>query len=83
MTQLDELHAFVRQCLPERLVTTVGSDAWMDNIKLEPAAKDWGPETAPDCYSQLQRVVSLGALAVPAVRPGCTVCPGHGLAART
>lgn len=42
MTQLDELHAFVRQCLPERLVTTVGSDAWMDNIKLEPAAKDWG-----------------------------------------
>lgn len=42
MTQLDELNAFIRRCLPERLIDTVGADAWMDGIRLASAPKDCG-----------------------------------------
>ncbi len=42
MTQLDELHDFVRRNLPERLMTTTGADAWMENIEIIHAAKAWG-----------------------------------------
>ncbi|NXZ86286.1 phage tail protein [Serratia fonticola] len=42
MSQLDELYAFIKANLPERLMRTVGADAWMDDIELIHAAKDWG-----------------------------------------
>jgi len=43
MNQIDALHAFLKACLPARLMSSaVGADAWMDDIELIHAAKAWG-----------------------------------------
>jgi hypothetical protein len=43
MNQIDKLYAFLKANLPERLMSVaIGADAWMDDIQLIHAAKNWG-----------------------------------------
>ncbi|HCI6131736.1 TPA: phage tail protein [Klebsiella variicola subsp. variicola] len=42
MTQLDELHRFIHDHVPGRLMDTAGADEWMDDIELVRSVKDLG-----------------------------------------